>query len=596
MSIRLKVIGAIAVVFVLLFAALFISARQVLMQSFTRLEAEMMTRDVERADNNLRDELDTMRSTGRDYAHWDDTYRYAIDNDESYIATNFSDEIDGLESLDFDFVVITGQSNEVLFVRTRELGDDEAVNFLVEIEGYLDYVGETLPLEATNTMAYLSGFYRLGDQILLVATHYILPSMRTSTPAGTMTFGRIYNQTRIEMLAQQSRLNIQIIPIGSLATTDTTIRVAPVNEETVRGFRQLVDLNGSLIATLVIEEPRAIYAQGQQTINILALILIATGLVLSAATFLVLDRVVVERVTRLSQEVNAIEESSGRTARVTVQSDDEVTQVARSVNNMLGRLEQSHSEVTSAYAEAKEASRLKGEFLATMSHELRTPLNAIIGYSGIMREGIDGELDDAAMRMVGNIYDSSCHLLSLVNDVLDLSKIEAGHMDIVEAPYTLRGLVDAIADQYMILAKEKGLAFNHHVSDDLPNILVGDHERISQIVINLLSNALKFTANGSVTLLVSKRGSQLQFAVKDTGVGIPPHALTYIFDEFRQHNDGSGKPKGTGLGLAIVRKLAHAMNGLIQVESELGAGSTFTFTMPLQVSEENVISEPQFAA
>jgi signal transduction histidine kinase len=248
-------------------------------------------------------------------------------------------------------------------------------------------------------------------------------------------------------------------------------------------------------------------------------------------------------------------------------------------------------ELKAANEKALEASRLKSEFLATMSHELRTPLNAVIGYSGILLEGIAGELNDNTFGMVDAIYRSAEHLLELINSVLDIAKIEAGHLEIDVEPMSLRQATDEWQKSLAVLANRKGVDFDLSLAPAMPEWVYGDRKRISQIVINLLSNAVKFTKEGHVKLDLSWQNECVVIAVSDTGIGIPPDALDYIFDDFRQV-DGTYKRayEGTGLGLAIVRKLCLAMDGDISVSSKLGEGSTFIVKLPLKLVSPQLVT------
>ncbi len=257
-------------------------------------------------------------------------------------------------------------------------------------------------------------------------------------------------------------------------------------------------------------------------------------------------------------------------------------------NSELGTKNQ---ELARANALAKESARLKSEFLATMSHELRTPLNAIRGFTSIMLEGMGGEIDDEAQHMVTRIHSNGDRLLNLINDILDIAKIEAGRMELVQEALLPRQLVEQWQTQMSILAEQKGISFEVNVDPNLPETVYGDGQRITQIATNLLSNAFKFTKEGKVTLDVEQAADTWLIRVSDTGVGIPPHALNYIFEEFRQVDSSSKREYGgTGLGLAIVRNLCRTMGGSVRVTSELGAGSVFTVVLPL-----NIETQPQLA-
>ncbi|MDX2139874.1 MAG: ATP-binding protein [Chloroflexota bacterium] len=260
---------------------------------------------------------------------------------------------------------------------------------------------------------------------------------------------------------------------------------------------------------------------------------------------------------------------------------DAALQEAQELNEAMERV---NLELEDAVRTSDEATRLKSEFVANMSHELRTPLNAIHGFCGIMLEGMGGEIDDEARHMLRRIDSNSDRLLKLINDILDIAKIEAGRMEVVREILKPQTLAEHWRNQMSVLAETKKLDFKVNLDPALPETLIGDSGLITQIVTNLLSNAFKFTKEGSVQLDLLRHDTQWQIVVTDTGAGIPPHALNFIFDEFRQV-DGSSRRVygGTGLGLAIVRNICRIMEGSIKVSSQLGKGSVFTVTLPLQL-------------
>jgi PAS domain S-box-containing protein len=239
-------------------------------------------------------------------------------------------------------------------------------------------------------------------------------------------------------------------------------------------------------------------------------------------------------------------------------------------------------QVTAA-EEAQKLDRLKNEFLASMSHELRTPLNSIIGYAEVMLDGVDGDLPDEAMEDVKAIHDSGRHLLEMINDILDLAKIEAGRMELDREAVKLTGIVEEVQRTVSILLKEKPVELRVVLPEDLP-ALDADRIRLRQILNNLVSNAVKFTPEGSITIRAEyvPDDKTVQVSVKDTGIGIAANHLNVVFEQFRQV-DGSSKRRagGTGLGLTITRRLVEMHGGRIWVESTLGEGSTFSFTIPV---------------
>jgi CheY-like chemotaxis protein/nitrogen-specific signal transduction histidine kinase len=227
------------------------------------------------------------------------------------------------------------------------------------------------------------------------------------------------------------------------------------------------------------------------------------------------------------------------------------------------------------------ASKAKSDFLAGMSHELRTPLNAIIGFTDALLAGVDGPVNDEQRASLAWVQRGGRDLLALINDVLDLSKIEAGKIAIVPESFNPVELVASVQGQHRPLAEPKGLTMVLK-DEGAPAEVILDHQRTRQIVVNLVSNAVKFTERGEVTIAISGAAEErLIVAVHDTGPGIPADDLSEIFEEFRQLGPGTVRSEGTGLGLAISRRLARAMDGDIIVSSSPGKGSTFTLILPV---------------
>jgi signal transduction histidine kinase len=229
------------------------------------------------------------------------------------------------------------------------------------------------------------------------------------------------------------------------------------------------------------------------------------------------------------------------------------------------------------------ASRHKSEFLANMSHELRTPLNAVIGFSEVLIQRMFGELNDKQDEYLKDIYASGQHLLSLINDILDLSKIEAGRMELASAPFHLPGALENAVTLVRERAARHGIALHLDLDPRLGE-LVGDERKVKQVLLNLLSNAVKFTPEGGrISLKAGLADGAVEMSVTDTGIGIAPEDQAAIFEEFRQvGSDEARKQEGTGLGLTLAKKFIELHGGRIWVKSELGRGSTFTFTLPVR--------------
>jgi signal transduction histidine kinase len=246
------------------------------------------------------------------------------------------------------------------------------------------------------------------------------------------------------------------------------------------------------------------------------------------------------------------------------------------------------SEAQASRLIAEQANQMKSAFLANMSHELRTPLNAIINFTELVQMGIMGDVNTEQKEALGHSLSSSKHLLQLINDVLDISKIQAGKLSLfLDQQVDLHTeITDTLRMVEPLLQKQRDLyGYNVQLIEDVdPNLplVTCDRRRIRQVLLNLLSNAVKFTQQGSITLSVKRKAEQLEFAVMDTGPGIAPEMQAQIFEPFLQTLDGIKQAEGTGLGLPITKSLIEAHGGRLWLESEVGEGSAFFFTLPVE--------------
>jgi signal transduction histidine kinase len=235
-----------------------------------------------------------------------------------------------------------------------------------------------------------------------------------------------------------------------------------------------------------------------------------------------------------------------------------------------------------ARREAQEAVRMKDMFLATMSHELRTPLNAMIGFLHLTL--FSGQLDDDNTHMVERTIANSQRLLNLINNILDISRIASGGLQLVPAKMSPKELALTMHENFSLQAKERGIELTYSVAEDVPEYITHDEERLGQIILNLVGNAIKFTEKGSIDLSLSRHDENLVITVADTGIGMPPSRQHVIFDDFVQlDNTTTRKHQGAGLGLSIVRRLTLLMKGSIKLTSEVGKGSTFTVEVPMEL-------------
>ena len=303
----------------------------------------------------------------------------------------------------------------------------------------------------------------------------------------------------------------------------------------------------------------------------------AGAIVLALLLGFVLSWSVIGPIQRIDSRLAAIA-SGDFSGHVDVRNRDELGALAANVNRM-------NDELRRLYREVETASQHKSDFLANMSHELRTPLNAIIGFSQVLREGMVGDVNEKQREYLDDILSSGQHLLSLINDVLDLSKVEAGQVELQVAPFSLQDALERGVSMVREQATTEGVQVTLHKNGSL-DVVSGDERRMSQVIFNLLSNAVKFTPTGGQVDVSAKRiNGEMRVSVADSGPGIAAEDLDRIFEEFQQTEAGARQLEGTGLGLALSKRFVEMHGGRIWCESEVGKGSTFEFTLPLRPVE-----------
>lgn len=346
---------------------------------------------------------------------------------------------------------------------------------------------------------------------------------------------------------------------------------------------------------------------------IVLLISLIVALLISKAS----QRLISKPIVQLAETARTISHEKSYSIRaVTSPNRDEVSTLIDSFNEMLNQIQQrdtallraqgelekrveerteqlaaANKELELRNREVEHATQLKSKFLASMSHELRTPLNAIVGFSDLLAEQAPGQLNPKQLRFVQHIKQGSTHLLQLINDILDLSKIEAGQLEFRYEDFEIKDALPEVLSTIRPLAMAKNITLNESSTSGLS--ICADRVRFKQVLYNLLSNAVKFTPNGGrVDIEAYNRAKTIHVSVSDTGIGIRPEDHTLVFEEFRQVEGSTNAHEGTGLGLAISKRLVEEQGGTISLESELGKGSKFTISFPIREQRSAIEAEP----
>jgi len=612
MTLRTKTLSIVSLTLIGLVIVLYITSTTIVMGGFAHVEDQNTRKNVQRVLDAYADEVAKLNITAGDWATWDATYAFIEDGNQAYVDENVSEATTARLGLS----VLTYVHSSGRIVISKGF-DPETGNSIALPESFLAHlVPSDLLLQHPDPKTGVTGVILLPEGPLLIAARPILTSNGEGPSRGTLIMGHYLETALIQRLAERThvdlamqRLDTSQMPadfagVRSALLQGTQAVIQPLSDDMIAGYTLVRDIYGNPALMLRVALPRPIYEQGQVSTQYQLASLLVVGLVFGVVTMLLLEKLILSRLAQLSTDVSQIGTSSDLSVRVSMRGKDELSHLAGEINVMLDALAGAQAERQQAEAalyQAKEAaeaaSRAKSAFLANMSHELRTPLTGIIGYSELLQKEAqflgytDFLADLEKIRTAGN------HLLALINDILDLSKVEAGKMQLALEQFGIPALLHDVVTTAQPLVEKNGNLLRVHCAADL-DTMYADLTKVRQILLNLLSNAAKFTEQGVITVHVSRLGthdaSQICFRIADTGIGMSTDQILTLFQEFTQASSATNrKYGGTGLGLALCRRFCQLMGGTITVESEEGRGSVFTVQIPAIVSNSSPEALPQ---
>lgn len=595
MPIAVKTAAALLAIFLALFAGAWIILQSAVMPGFERLEVRFHERDKARVEANLSALTNDMQARTLDYAQWDDTYRYVTGRYPSYPSVNFSD--DWFANYGVDLLAFADDDGRILW--TDAVGEDGAMR--PDPAAVNAALSETLAAPASE--APLVGVVWTERGPLLFAAMRARPSDGAGAPRGVVILGKRLSQG---VLSEQVQLDLRLIntaaPPSGLAEHMAALQTAESHTWTTRDALQsliaLRDARGGLVGAILAERPRDITALGGRSIAVALLLFAAMSALTLAALWFLLRRVVISRIQKLERHFNAHADATELLAHAAPLSSDEIGRLTAAYNALVLRVGEANAREQAAVLQretAAAADRMKSDFLANISHELRTPLTAVIGYSELIEE----DLADAGVRHVDRdlqrIRGAARHLLSLINEILDLSKIEAGKLETTPGSFQVEEMLRGVVELTDPLLVQTG---NTLSLDFAPNLgaAYSDEMRLRQSLVNLISNACRFTRNGAISLSAKRcrdgDHDTLRFEVRDNGAGMSDAQLARVFQPFIQAESAiARKFGGTGLGLAITRKVVELLGGALEASSVVGQGSTFALIVPAIVSEPSAAPE-----
>lgn len=738
MTLRKKTLLITGITLLGLIAASYVISSSILLRGFGHLELQSVRRNLLRAVAGMDERIAELSRTASDWAAWDDMYAFAADGNSDFIKTNLLDNV--FLQLQLNLIAVVQTSGELVYIRAFDLERKVEANPPQGLLGALA-VGDRM-LRQENLTSGRSGLMVLPEGLLMVASHPVLTSEEQGPSRGFLILARRLDAKQIEAIQEKAHLKFSIFPLSDaqslpadvllardrLSETDP-IFVRPLSADAIAAYSSLRDIDGNPSLIIRADSPRDIHREGQKSLGYLMVSLLLAGLAFGVIMLLFLEKLVLSRLMRLTEEVGEIGVSGDPAGRVSVQSQDEISRVAENINKTLGilenyqkglqevlsrfeavigrasfvaiqcfnrdgtilywnetsaqlfgiaakdalgkrmpdvisdrdgarRLEASlrqafdtmqavepwewavrvaggdsktllgslfpvpdSDKVNEVFAmevditdrkraeerveatnrelekvneqlkeameranhlalEAQSANVAKSEFLARMSHEIRTPMNAVVGFADML---FDTTLTDEQVDYAETIRRNCEALLSLINDILNFSKIEAGQISLEQTEFDPEAIAYDVCETIFPRVKHNNVEILCRIGDEMPALIIGDPVRCRQILLNLLGNAAKFTDSGEIELAMEvdqqrENRVRLHVTVRDTGIGIPADKREVIFELFQQVDCRTAQRyEGTGLGLAICRQLARLMDGDVWVEPGATAGSVFHF-------------------
>lgn len=637
MRLRQKALLIVGITLTGLNLALYATASHILVGSFQQVEQEK-TREAVKSVVGMIDQISNQFSDRfADWSAWDDSYAFVAGEAPTFEKVNLNPE--SLANIRVNLIVFVNRSGQIVYGTGFNPAERRFTPLPPAVKQHLT-VGDRLLQHPTATSEH-NGLLVLPEDNLILASRPIVNSAGAGEIRGTLILGRYLDNEEMARLLEINQISLTLLsndltPLPddfqvarSQLSPQQPIAVQPLSEHIIAGYTFIADIYGKPTLLLRVNSPRTVYQQGKAAVRYLAWVILVADIGFGIVTVIWLERIVLSRLTRLSSEVSQVNIQDGLSTRVSVAGRDELAGLGLAINGMLKMLEDYESDRQKAAdslqqaketavreaAHSAEASKAKSQFLANMSHELRTPLNAIIGYSEMLMEEATESKKTEMVNDLQRIHSSGRHLLSLINDILDLSKIEADRLTFSLEIFDIAALVQEISTTVQPLVNQNTNCLKVECVTNL-GTMCSDATKVRQCLFNLLSNACKFTHSGLIVLTVERsepqvelQGMEIQeveiqemelqaetnlpqfsagwitFRVEDTGIGMTPDQIAKLFKPFSQADASTTrKYGGTGLGLAITRKLCEIMGGTVTVDSESDKGSVFTIRLPVHLS------------
>jgi len=554
------------------------------------VEAQFVQKDMERLTDLLEDKAHELDNAISVWSNWDDAWQFMGNRNSGFIQSNFAPNT--LLRSNMEFMTFWTPSGKLHYGFYEHLGTQTNGQLPAWVESSLQNRWSEW-YSVLQSGKRIHGLVITPSGILVLTAQPIFHSDGSGPTRRLIIAGYRMDDHDIAEVAKIVHSQFTLSPLEKsdpIAQTEDVV-ITPLSGSQVSAARHLHDIHNECTIKVTLTQARTIYTQGKRNLHAMLFMVALFAILLMLAAFGVVDLRIVRRIRALSNAVKSVAMGAPSSLLPVAKGDDEIDSLQREVKALFDNQSAQQKELLDARIQAEDTTMAKRQFLARMSHEIRTPLNGIIGTTTLLETT---PMNEEQLEYLGMIQSSSNLLLELVNDTLDFSKIESGKVTLEHIPFNLEKELKQLIQVIQPRIAEKNLSFYVYVNPDTPHFVVGDPYRLRQILVNLLSNASKFTQTGHILLSVgyihipgTDHRPFFNFVVEDTGTGIPSESQDAIFREFEQADSTISRHYGgSGLGLAICKQLAEMMDSTMGVESQPGRGSRFWFHAHLELDPE----------